>query len=109
MRTRAEDHLSFTFERNIVYFDSGLLLGSNWTGSNYRMDHNLYWDARGNAIRPAGKSWAEWQGAGQDAGSLIADPMFADPASGNFRVAPRSPAWGLGWKAIDLSTVGPRL
>ncbi len=108
MRTRAEDHLSFTFDRNIVYFDSGLLLGSNWSGSQFRMDHNLYWDARGNPIRPAGKSWEDWQAAGQDIDSLIADPQFADPASGNFKLSPHSPAWKLGWKAIDMSTVGPR-
>jgi parallel beta-helix repeat protein len=109
MRTRAEDHLSFTFDRNIIYFDSGLLLGSNWTGTQYHMNHNLYWDARGNAIRPAGKSWEEWKASGQDADSVVADPLFADPASGNFKLSTRSPAWKLGWKAIDMSTVGPRL
>ena len=108
MRTRAEDHLSFTFDRNIVYFDSGLLLGSNWTGSQFHMNHNLYWDARGNPIRPAGKSWEDWKAAGQDTDSVIADPLFADPVAGNFKLSPRSPAWKLGWKAIDMSTVGPR-
>jgi parallel beta-helix repeat protein len=108
MRTRVEDHLSFTFDRNIIYFDSGLLLGSNWAGDQYRMNHNLYWDARGIPILPAGKSWETWQSLGQDTDSLIADPMFADPASGNFKLSPRSPAWKMGWKAIDMSTVGPR-
>jgi parallel beta-helix repeat protein len=109
MRTRAEDHISFTFDHNIVYFDSGLLLGSNWSGTQFRLNHNLYWDARGNPIRPAGKSWEEWRAAGQDTESMIGDPLFADPASGNFKLSPRSPAWKLGWKAIDMSTVGPRL
>jgi parallel beta-helix repeat protein len=108
MRTRAEDHLSFTFDRNIIYFDSGLLLGSNWTGNQFKMNHNLYWDARGNPVRPAGKSWEDWQASGQDSDSIVADPMFADPASGNFKLSPNSPAWKLGWKAIDMSTVGPR-
>jgi hypothetical protein len=108
MRTRVEDHLSFTFDRNIIYFDSGLLLGSNWTGDQYRMNHNLYWDVRGIPIQPAGKSWEMWQASGQDTESVIADPMFADPASGNFKLSPRSPAWKMGWKAIDMSTVGPR-
>jgi len=108
MRTRAEDHLSFTFERNIVYFESGLLLGSNWSGSQFRMNRNLYWDARGNAIRPAGKSWEEWKAAGQDTESVVADPLFIDPASGNFTLSSLSPAWALGFQAIDMSTVGPR-
>ena len=109
MRTRAEDHLSFTFDRNIIYFDSGLLLGSNWTGSQFKMTHNIYWDARRLPIRPAGKSWSDWQASGQDEGSIIADPLFVDPASGNFKLSPKSPAWKMGWKAIDMSTVGPRL
>ena len=109
MRTRVEDHISFTFDRNIIYFESGLLLGSNWTGDQYHMNHNLYWDARGNPIRPAGKSWEDWKASGQDTESVIADPLFGDPASGNFKLSPRSPAWKLGWKAIDMSTVGPRL
>ena len=72
------------------------------------MNHNIYWDARGNDIRPAGKSWEEWKAAGQDTESVIVDPMFADPASGNFKLSPRSPAWKMGWKAIDMATVGPR-
>ena len=50
MRTRAEEHVSFTFERNIVYFDQGRLLGSNWTGAVHMKD-NLYLDARGNPLR----------------------------------------------------------
>ena len=108
MRTRAEDHLSFTIDRNIVYFDSGHLLGTNWTGTQFHMDHNIYWDGRGNPIRPAGKSWDDWKASGQDADSLLADPLFIDPAAGNFTVSAASPAWKLGWKQIDMSTVGPR-
>ena len=108
MRTRAEDHLSFNFDRNIIYFDSGLLLGGNWTGSQYRFTHNLYWDARGYPIRPATRSWDEWKASGQDVDSIVADPLFADPAAGNFALAPNSPARKLGFQPIDMSTVGPR-
>ena len=59
---------------------------------------------------PAGKSWEEWQASGSgNTESVVADPMFADPASGisKWRDA-RSPVWKLGWKAINMSTVGPR-
>jgi parallel beta-helix repeat protein len=108
MRTRAEDHLSFTFDHNIIYFDCGHLLGGNWTGAQFRMNHNIYWDARQNTMRPAGKSWEDWKASGQDLDSLIVDPLFADPADGNFTPAPTSPAWKQGWIAIDMSTVGPR-
>jgi len=98
MRTRAEDHLSFTFERNIIYYESGLIFGGNWTGDQYKMKNNLYWDARGNPVHVTP----------HDENAVIADPLFAAPAAGNFKLAPNSPAWKLGWKAIDMSTVGPR-
>ncbi|MGH9664852.1 MAG: right-handed parallel beta-helix repeat-containing protein, partial [Bryobacteraceae bacterium] len=107
-RSRAEPHLSFTFERNIVYFDSGHLLGTNWSGG-VKLDRNLYWDARGIAIDPAGRSWSEWRQSGQDRQSKIADPLFVNPANFNFALQPGSPAHGLGIRPIDLSTVGPRV
>ena len=99
MRTRAEDHLSFTFERNIIYFDSGLLLGGNWTGDQYRMSHNLYWDARGKCvIQPPGYGRDGRRSDVREPGGLS-----------NFQLSPNSPAWKLGWKAwIDMTTVGPR-
>jgi hypothetical protein len=49
-----EPHRSFSIGRNIVDFDQGLLLGNNWKGG-LKMDHNLYWDTRGQKIRPAGR------------------------------------------------------
>jgi hypothetical protein len=101
MRTRAEQHLSFTFEGNIVYFDSGALLGGNWSGDQFRMVRNLYWDARGGPVRLAAQ--------GQDTESVVADPLFANAANYDFTVRPESPVWKLGWKKIDLSTVGPRV
>ncbi len=36
-RTRSEPHISFFFERNIVYWDNGSpLLGSNWNDNNFQ-------------------------------------------------------------------------
>lgn len=109
MRTRAEATLSFTFEGNIVYYDSGSLLGSNWTGDQFRMNRNVYWDARGGPVIFAGSELAAWRARGQDTDSLIADPMFANPAAYDFTVLPESPVWKLGWKKIDMGGVGPRV
>jgi hypothetical protein len=109
MRTRAEPHVSFIFENNIVYYDSGSLLGSNWTGTQFRMNRNVYWDARGGPVTFAGSDLAAWRERGQDAGSLVADPMFANPAAYDFTVLPESPAWRLGWKKIEMNEVGPRV
>lgn len=99
MRTRAEDHLSFTFEGNIIYFDSGGLLGGNWSGAGFAMTRNLYWDARGGTVKLPG----------QDKESVVADPRFLNAGSYDFTLQADSPAWKLGWKKIDLSTVGPRV
>jgi parallel beta-helix repeat protein len=108
MRTRAEPHLSFAFTGNIVYFDQGRLLGSNWTGEQFKMERNLYFDARSAGIRFAGRSFDEWRASGQDRESIVADPLFVNPANFEFRLRPGSPAAKIGFKPIDLSTVGPR-
>ena len=111
MRTRDEDHVSFIFERNIVYYDSGDLLGSNWKGdeSRFKLSKNLYFDARpGGHTVFAGSTFEQWQAKGHDAGSIMADPMFKNPSAYDFRIEPGSPALKLGFSPIDLSTVGVR-
>ena len=112
MRTREEPHTSFIFTNNIVYFDSGNLLGSNWSNDNYIIDHNLYFDARpgttSDSIRFSGASLADWRKRGHDTTSVIADPLFEAPAQFDFRLKKDSPALKLGFKPIDLTTVGVR-
>lgn len=107
-RTRQEPHLSFTFERNIVYWDQGALLDGNWEGNNYRFDNNLYFRTGGQAFEFGKRSLAEWQRAGQDAHSLVADPLFTDPENADFTLKPGSPAAKIGFQPIDLTQVGPR-
>lgn len=112
MRTRDEDHTSFFFTNNIVYFDSGRLLGSSWKNDRFVIDRNIYFDVRAG-LDPAkmdfaGGSWERWQTRGHDRQSLIADPLFVDAAKLDFRLKPESPALKLGFQAPDLRTVGPR-
>jgi hypothetical protein len=106
IRSRQEDHISFTFERNIVYDDNGQLLGGNWSNGNYRMDSNLYWDTSDPDIEFAGMTFDEWKAKGSDQHSIIADPMFADAKKGDFRLNPGSPAEKIGFQPIDTSNVG---
>jgi hypothetical protein len=109
-RSRAEEHLSFTFEKNIIVFDRGALLGSNWTGTtaNFLNKDNLYWDysARPVTFTDQKLSLTDWQKKGQDVGSVIADPLFVDPAQRDFRLLPGSPALAMGIKSIDVSAMG---
>ncbi len=107
--SRTEDHLAFTFEQNIVLFDDGKLLGhvdAGWKGEQVKLTRNLYWKRDGTAFDFAGKSFAEWQASGQDAGSLIADPMFVDTDKGDFHLRAGSPAERIGFKPFDYSLAG---
>lgn len=109
-RSRAEDHVSFYFLDNIVYsggadmlYDGGY---SDWTPGDYVMDHNLYADPVACSLDWAGWSWAEWQALGNDVDSLVADPLFADPANHDFTLDPSSPAFSLGFQAFDPTEAG---
>ena len=107
-RTREENHLSFTFEHNIVYWDSGKLLDGSWANNEFHFDHNLYYRTDGQPIKFGKLSFAEWKARGQDVHSLIADPLFVDPSHGDFSLQAGSPAFKVGFKPIDLSHVGPQ-
>jgi hypothetical protein len=107
-RTRSEDHLSFRFERNIVYWSEGDLLVGNLDNLNFFFDRNLYWREGGGEVKFGKFSWDEWRGMGMDANSLIADPLFMDVGVGNFALNSSSCAFSLGFEPIDLDKVGPR-
>jgi hypothetical protein len=109
-RTRPEPHISFSFQTNIVYFDSGTLLTGDWSNENYEMDWNLYFDARPDAkpetFRLGPATFAKWRERGHDRNSLVADPLFIAPEQNDFRVMSDSPALRLGFREIDLKGVG---
>lgn len=107
MRTRSEPHNSFTMENNIIYFDQGALLGTNWVEGKFTMRNNLYYDKRGSDISFAGKSFSEWQSSGHDQGSIVADPDFVNPSNFDFRLRRESPALRMGFHSVDMTTVGP--
>jgi hypothetical protein len=106
-RTREEDHLSFTFERNIVLWDHGVALWGKWP-KNVMMDYNTYAHVGGGEVTFAGKSWEQWQAAGMDRHSQFADDPFVDPEHGSFQLKPGAAANLAGFEPFDLSAVGPR-
>jgi hypothetical protein len=111
-RSRVEPHLSFSFETNIVYFDSGVLLGSEWKDDHFQMDYNVFFDARPDAkpesMRFGKATLEEWRGRGHNTHSVISDPLFVAPQKNDFGLKPDSPAFKLGFQPIDVSKVGPR-
>jgi hypothetical protein len=104
--TRVEDHLSFTFENNIVYWNTGPLLEGRWKEIRIKMDKNCYWNAAGQEVKPAGMTLEQWQDKGHDKNSILADPLFVDPENSDFHLKPDSPAVKLGFKPFDYSKAG---
>jgi hypothetical protein len=107
-RTRTEPHTSFFFERNLVYWKTGPLLGSNWKDNNFRIDSNLYWNAAGAPVTfPGGLTLEKWRETRkQDEHSIIADPLFVDPEHDDYRLKPGSPAEKVGFQPFDLTNFG---
>ncbi|MCA9019768.1 MAG: right-handed parallel beta-helix repeat-containing protein, partial [Planctomycetaceae bacterium] len=105
-RSRVEEHLSFTFERNIVVFDSGELFHGSWKDKNVKLNHNLYWRTDGKPIDFQGMTFAEWQASGKDQGSIVANPWFIDPEHDVFFLSKHSPASKIGFKEFDYEKAG---
>jgi len=96
--------LSFR-ECPLVYADMPQMLGGVWKNGDWKLGRNLYWSTAGAPVF-AGRDFAAWQSQGNDAGSVVADPRFVDPARGDFSLRPGSPALGLGFQPVDLGQTG---
>lgn len=127
-RGQIDPHRSVFFENNIMYWTEGDLFAKKWQDvpyvfhnkprqpqtvelqSTFELDHNLYFNPKlpPDSLRFGGETLTQWQQRGKDRHSVYSDPLFADPERLNFTLRPGSPAFGLGFKPIDLSTVGPR-
>jgi hypothetical protein len=104
--TRIEPHRSFTFTRNIIYFNSGTLLSNNWDRINLTASQNDYWDTRTKDIRFGKFTFKEWQQAGKDAHSLVADPGFVNPTAFDFRFKNQQVIRKIGFKPFDYTQAG---
>jgi hypothetical protein len=107
-RTRVEPHLSFRFDRNVVYWERGPLFAGDWSKPQAAFGGNTYWRTEPGAIRFGGLSWDQWREAGMDRDSKIADPHLANPAIGDFSLSAGSHEAFAGFVPFDLSSVGPR-
>lgn len=114
MRTRSEPHRSFVFTNNVVVFQEGSLLGSDWSGTpeNFVMDGNLYWNPKSGpkteTYAMAGQAWGAWRERGFDTHSVTSDPRWVDPARPELGFRRDSPVWKLGLHWLDLTQAGVR-
>jgi hypothetical protein len=107
-----------SFHPHVWYENSGdVVTGNIWMGA-YRpaamnpalkkwgqeVDRNLFTTSEGDRLKFADK--------GCDAHSLVGDPLFVDPAKGDYRVRDGSPALALGFQNFPMDQFGvqsPRL
>ncbi|MCI4323329.1 MAG: right-handed parallel beta-helix repeat-containing protein, partial [Thermoplasmata archaeon] len=127
-RSQNDDNLTLTIEHNIFlsnttsrragtfqYDDWGCLtVATNSSvpcSARFAFSHNLYWSGLETPTwittdPTVTYNFTAWQAIGEDAGSLVADPMFANAGSGNFTLLPGSPATSVGFVAFSLESVG---
>lgn len=95
------------FFRNIVFYRNPRAslghLGPPEGPSHLESDFNLFWHAESSI-----SEFAELQKRGFDAHSIVADPLFVNASQDDYRLVPNSPAFKLGFEAIDTSRIGPR-
>jgi hypothetical protein len=74
-------------------------------------DYNILWN-NGGGFPITGVTGvddlADWKRKGYEKNSIVADPLFTDPANDDYSLRPDSPAFDLEFVPIDLSTVGLR-
>ena len=86
-----------------IFFESG-------NSASVMGDYNLYGLATGNLLssntaeRVDYTNLRDWQKKGRDAHSLVINPMFVDPASGNFHLQSRAGYWSNGVLVVATNT-----
>jgi len=104
------------FVRNIVYYTqpaAKLIRIGKLPGQAFaEHDYNVYWHKGEELVIDLpevdpSKSFEQWQKLGCDQHSVVADPLFTDPDSGDFSLQPNSPALEIGFEPPDLSSIGP--
>lgn len=102
--------------RNIIYFEGsrGDIYGFiNWNDTRVSVsDYNLFWKPNGELTIGGGPAdgplsrWLALFDRRYDQHSVVADPLFVNPAARDYRLKPGSPALDLGFRDIDASTIG---
>ena len=89
---------------------------SNYDTASTVIDNNLIWHY-GEPVRVEAQpfyngkrevlGWDEWRSRGWESGSAIADPKFVAPEDDDYRLAPDSPAFDLGFVDLPWDKIGP--
>ena len=109
-------HENIKLLRNIIYYtkaDAFLFKLSGERSAPVESDYNVLFCnevciLKDLAIKgiPEINSFKEWQERGFDTHSLVTDPLFVDKDADDYSLKSKSPAFKLGFKPINLSSVG---
>ena len=101
---------TLNFVNNIIYGNSGPLVGAGARRVGGVWANNLWYDVRGKGkAQFDGLGWDAWAASGKETNGSYADPLFADPRRFDFALKPESPALKLGFKPFDYSKAGSSL
>ncbi len=93
IRSREENHSSFSFYNNVVVFDNGRLYGSNWGNLNYDIHDNIYWDTTGKPFFFRDLTLEDWQIVSKkEYGTRVLDPGFVNAEQFDFSLKPGAAA-----------------
>lgn len=106
--SRKENHNSFTFTNNIVYYTNGKLSDrTGWDIANFVSDNNIYWNPRQKEVKFYYNSFDGWKTkTKKDVHSYILDPYFNNPESNDFTFKSTSNIKKINFKPFDYQKAG---
>lgn len=106
--SRKENHNSFTFTNNIVYYTNGKLSDrTGWDIANFVSDNNIYWNPRQKEVKFYYNSFDGWKTkTKKDVHSYILDPYFNNPESNDFTFKSTSNIKKINFKPFDYRKAG---
>jgi hypothetical protein len=105
---KREPHRTTVFRRNVVLSANGHVRQRGDCPAHNTMADNLYWPLDGTPLTFDGETPAALRARGQDSGAVLADPLFADAAGGDFSLRSDSPVSAIGFRPFDWRSAGPR-
>lgn len=102
--SRAEEHSSFTFRRNIILQNSGATAKGKWFTANMEIADNIYW-SYGDTLSFCGKSSEEWKEQREKSARYI-NPQMKDPLADDFSFKKMSAARKIGFVPFDYNKAG---
>lgn len=102
--TKPDRPLALHASRNVFVWTSGRVFEGPLLEAGIDFHHNLYSGLAGDFL---GHSFEAWTMLGQDPGSLVGDPGFADPLRGDFTIPTLGATAKIGFVPFDLDGIGP--